>query len=207
MNVQPTAEHPTVEILSLYATGDLPFLLRIRTGQHVKECAACEQQVLSLQSAKAELRREAQGEILTGFEAIADWHSLESNMLGNIRVGVAASRCIENVGRTRNWTARLAWGLGMAALFIAGWMARIPAEDNQRIISALRRAVGLEQAPFNGTIVRSTPEGIAVRAQGATLTILHPHSAVVSMSGPSSVTARYVDDDSGQVTITNVYGQ
>ena len=86
-------------------------------------------------------------------------------------------------------------------------MARIPAEDNQRIVSALRRVVGLEQPAFNGTVVRSTPDGISVKAQGATLTILHPQSAVISMSSPGSVTARYVDDDSGQVTITNVYGQ
>ena len=95
----------------------------------------------------------------------------------------------------------------MTALFAAGWMARMPAEDNRRIISVLRQVVGLERTPFNGTIVRSTPDGIAVRTQGATLTILHPQSAVVSMSGPAAVTARYVDDDTGQVTITNVYGQ
>lgn len=206
MNAE-TIAHPGIEILSLYSAGDLPFVLRFRTGRHVRHCAECERQVLSMQSAKAELRRQAHGEILTGFEAIADWQALEADMLGNIRVGVAASRCIENVGRTRNWTSRLAWGVGMAALFSAGWMARIPSEDNQRIVSALRRVVGLEQPYSAGTVVRSTPEGIAVRAQGATLTILHPHSAVVSMSGPSSVTARYVDDDSGQVTITSVYGQ
>jgi hypothetical protein len=95
----------------------------------------------------------------------------------------------------------------MTALFVAGWLARIPADDNQKILTALRRAVGLDQPQFYGTIVRSTPDGIAVRTQGATLTILHPQSAVISMSSPSSVTARYVDDDSGQVTITNVYGQ
>jgi hypothetical protein len=196
-----TVEHPSVEILSLYAAGDLPFLLRFRIGRHVRECAACEQQVLSLQSAKAELRREAHEQILTGFEAIADWQALESDMLGNIRVGVAASRCIEKVGRARSFTSRL------TALFAAGWMSRIPSEDNQRIIAALRRAVGLEQPPFHETVVRSTPGGITVRAQGATLTLLHPQSAVVSMSSPASVTARYVDDDSGQITITNVYGQ
>ncbi len=202
-----TAEHPSVEILGLYSTGDLPFLLRFRTGLHVRECAACEEQVLTFQSAKAELRREAQGEVLTGYEAIADWHTLEADMLGNIRVGVAASRCIENVGRRSRLGFRLAWGTAMAALFMAGWMSRVPAEDSQRIVSALRRAVGLEQIPFNGTVLRSTRDGISVKAQGSTLTILHPKSAVISMSGPSAVTARYVDDDSGQVTITNVYGQ
>jgi hypothetical protein len=200
-------EHPSMEMLSLYAGGDLPFALRFRTGRHVKECAACERQVLSLQSAKTELRREARAEVLTGFEAIADWHALETDMLGNIRVGVAAARCIEKVGRRRRIGARLAWVVGMAALFAAGWMSRMPPEDTHRIITALRRVVGLEQPAFNGTVVRSTPDGIAVRAQGATLTLLHPQSAVVSMSSPASVTARYIDDDSGQVTITNVYGQ
>lgn len=202
-----SAQHPSVELLSLYSAGDLPFLLQYRTGRHIKECAACEQQLLSLQSAISELRREAQAEVLTGFEAIADWHSLESDMLGNIRVGVAASRCIEKVGRRRRIGSRLAWATGMVALFVAGWMSRIPPEDNLRILSALRRAVGLEQTVFNGTVLRSTREGITVRAQGATLTLLHPQSAVVSMSSPASVSARYIDDDSGQVTITNVYGQ
>lgn len=199
--------HPGLEILSLYASGDLPFFSRLSTGAHVKECADCERQVLSIRSAKAELRREASAQILTGFEAIADWQALEGDMLGNIRVGVAAARCIENVGRTRKWTARFAWAAGMTALFFAGWLTRVPPEDNQKIVTALRRAVGLDQPQFYGTIVRSTPDGIAVRTQGATLTILHPRSAVISMSSPSSVTARYVDDDSGQVTITNVYGQ
>ena len=199
--------HPALEILSLNAGGDLPFFSRLSTGAHVKDCADCERQVLSIRSAKAELQREASAQILTGFEAIADWQALEGDMLGNIRVGVAASRCIENVGRTRKWTARFAWAVGMTALFVAGWLTRVPPDDNQKIVAALRRAVGLDQPPFYGTIVRSTPDGIAVRTQGATLTILHPQSAVISMSSPSSVTARYVDDDSGQVTITNVYGQ
>jgi hypothetical protein len=199
--------HPTLEYLSLYATGDLPVMIRLRTDMHVRHCATCEQHVLAIQAAKAELRRQSHAEILTGFEAIADWHALENDMLGNIRVGVAASRCIEKVGRTRHIGGRLAWVAGMAALFIAGWLTRVPTEDSLRILSALRRAVGIDQQPISGTIVHSTPNGIAVRAQGATLTILHPQSAVISMSSPTSVTARYVDDDSGQVTITNVYGQ
>ena len=206
MSANPV-RHPSAEILSLYSAGDLPLLLRLRTGRHVRCCAACEQQVLSFRLVKTELRREASSQILTGFEAIADWHALESDMLGNIRVGVAASRCIEKVGHTRKFVLRLAWAAGMAALFMGGWLARIPSEDSQRIFTALRKAVGLEQPQFYGTVVRSTPEGILVRSQGASLTFLNPQSAVVSMSGPSSVTARYADDDSGQVTITNVYGQ
>jgi hypothetical protein len=58
-----------------------------------------------------------------------------------------------------------------------------------------------------GTVLQSTPGGIAVRTQGATLTILHPNSAVISLSGTSGVSARYFDEETGQVTITKVYGQ
>jgi hypothetical protein len=201
------AAHPSVEILSLYSAGDLPVLLKFETGRHLRKCEACEQQVVSLRASKEELQREAHGEVLTGFEAIADWSALERDMLGNIRVGVAAAQCIENVGKTRRWTSRLAWTAGMVGLFLAGWMARIPPQDSQRIIGALRRAVGIEQPSVHETVLRSTPDGISVKADGATLTIFHPQSAVISMSGPAEVTARYVDDDSGQVTITNVYGQ
>ena len=202
-----TVEHPSAEILSLHSAGDLPFILRFQTARHLRACESCEQQVVGLRAAKTELRRQAHAEVLTGFEAIADWHALENDMLGNIRVGLAASRCIENVGQPHRTGFRVAWGVGMAALFMAGWVARAPSEDSQRLITALRRVVGLEHPSTGGTVLRSTPEGISVRAQGSTLTILHPHSAVVSMSGPGAVTARYVDDDSGQVTITNVYAQ
>jgi len=50
---------------------------------------------------------------------------------------------------------------------------------------------------------------ISVHAQGATLTLLNPGATpvTVSLSGSSAVTASYVDDATGQVTITNVYGQ
>jgi hypothetical protein len=56
-------------------------------------------------------------------------------------------------------------------------------------------------------VLRSTPGGIVVRSQGGTLTILHPNSAVVSLSGTAGVSARYIDEETGQVTITKVYGQ
>jgi len=60
---------------------------------------------------------------------------------------------------------------------------------------------------MDGTVLRTTPDGITVRTESATLTIMHPPSAVLSLSGASSVAARYVDEQTGQVTITKVYGQ
>jgi hypothetical protein len=75
------------------------------------------------------------------------------------------------------------------------------------LLASFQRLIGEGAVQQAGSVLRATPDGISVRAQGATLTILHPRSAVVSMSGASAVRARYVDEDSGEVTITSVYGQ
>lgn len=202
-----TAVHPRPETLALYATGDLPWRLRWRTGAHIKYCADCEQQVLLFRSAAVELKREAETQTLTGFEAIADWTRLEREMLGNIAVGVAAARCIDKVGRARSLFVRAAFGAALVALFIAGWATHIPREQTAHLAASMRELLGFHRTPVATPIVMATPDGVAVRAQGATLTILHPRSAVVSLTGVSAVGARYVDEQTGQVTITNVYGQ
>ncbi|MBV9760295.1 MAG: hypothetical protein JO340_07025 [Acidobacteriaceae bacterium] len=199
--------HPRAEILALYATGDLPWRLRWRTRSHVRRCGDCEQQALLFRSARAELKREAETETLTGFEAIADLGRLEREMLGNIAVGVAAARCIDNAGRTRGLFSKGALAAALMALFAAGWLTHIPKEETAQLTASARRVFGWERPQASGTVLRTMPDGIAVRAQGATLMMMHPRSAVVSVSGASAVEARYVDEETGQVTITNVYGQ
>ena len=202
-----TAVHPRLETLALYVTGDLSWRLRWRTGAHIKYCRDCEQQFLLFRSAVAELKHEAETQTLTSFEAIADWTRLEREMLGNIAVGVAAARCIDKVGRARALFAKGAFTAALIALFVAGWTTHIPREQAAHLAASFRNVFGLERPQVTGTVLQTTPDGIAVRAQGATLTIMHPRSAVVSLSGASAVEARYVDEETGQVTITNVYGQ
>lgn len=203
----PASEHPAAQILSLFSTGDLPWSTRARLQGHIRRCAECGEQVNLFRAAKLELRREANAQALTGFEAIVDWNRLEREMLGNIAVGVAAARCIDKVKRGRIYIRRGAFATGILALLLAGWMTHIPKEQTDHLVTSLRRAFRLRQQETIGTVVRSTPEGIAVRSQGTTLTILHPASAVVTLSGSSGVAARYVDEETGQVTIANVYGQ
>ncbi len=203
----PGMPHPAPEMLALYTRGDLPFITRFRLRSHLQECHDCEHQASVFFFATVELKREASTETLTAFEAIADWHTLEREMLGNIVVGVAAARCIEKVGRKRTWLPKLAITAGLAALFVAGWTTHIPHEQTSQVLASVSRYLGGRTALPLGNIVRTTPTGIAVRSEGVTLTILHPPTAVVSMSGSSSVEARYIDEDTGQLTITNVYGQ
>jgi hypothetical protein len=75
-------------------------------------------------------------------------------------------------------------------------------------VAAFRAAV-TRSHPANGIILETNPHGVSVRFQGASLTLLHPASAraTASFTSSSSVGVRYVDDETGQVTIANVYGQ
>ncbi len=199
--------HPGPEVLALYSRHDLPLTERWRLARHVKGCPECRRQVLLFASAHADLNREAQQQTLTGFEAIADWPRLELEMLGNIAVGVSAARCIEKVGHKRIWIVRCSLAAAFSALFVVGWITHIPGSETHHLTTSVRRLFGLEPPPFAGTILQNTADGIAVQTRDATLTILHPSSAVVMVSGPSAISARYVDEDSGEVTIAKVYAQ
>jgi hypothetical protein len=200
--------HAAIATLALFSRGDLSWLEGWKVRRHVAGCSACGDEVSRFRFATEELKREAAAQTLTGFEAITDWTRLEREMLGNIAVGVSAARCIDNVGRRRG--VLLAKGAamgGMALLLVGGWFIHVPPEQNRHLLASFQRLIGEGAVQQAGSVLRATPDGISVRAQGATLTILHPRSAVVSMSGASAVRARYVDEDSGEVTITSVYGQ
>jgi hypothetical protein len=194
-------------MLALYARRDLPLLSSLRLKAHLLRCASCEQQVESFAYASRVLKEEAAAETLTAFEAIAGWKRLESEMLGNIVVGVAAARCIENVGRKRAWLSRLAVAAGLAVLFVVGWITHIPGAETDHLFASVSRAMGIHHKVSPPNFLQATPSGIEVQSQGVTLRMLHPASAYVSLSGNSSVEARYVDEQSGQLTIAKVYGQ
>lgn len=199
--------HPSAPVLALFSSGDLPWRTMWRLKRHINRCDECEQHVAEYRAARLELRREAHSETLTAFEAIADWSVLEREMLGNIAVGVSAARCVDNVRRTHSWLIKGTVAAALTTLFVAGWITHIPREQSEHLAASLRQIIGLDRPVYIGSQLKNTPEGIAVRTQGATLTIMHPRSAVVLVSGPSSMSARYVDEDTGQVTITKVYGQ
>jgi hypothetical protein len=200
--------HPSPEVLSLFSTLDLPLLERWKIRRHLYRCESCDNQLALFHAAKAELKRQARNETLTGFEAVADWSRLEREMEGNIVVGLAAARCIEKRPRSRSLLIKCSFASAVALLFALSWVTHISTEQTSRLYSTLAGALTGHRAHLSpGPVLRSLPDGIIVGSQDGSLTILHPASAVVTASGPSSVAARYVDDETGQVTITKVYGQ
>lgn len=201
--------HPRESDLALLASDDLPIWRRMSVSHHVQRCAECERDLEELQAASAQMKRGAASETLTAFEAVGDWPALEREMIGNIKVGLAAARCIDNVGSRKvpRWGAA-ALVACLSVVFLAGWLLHVPMTDTRHMLSALHRAFTGPRA-VTGTVLQTTPEGVAIRSQGAILTVMHPPSAhvILSVSGNSSVGARYFDDETGQVTITSVYGE
>jgi hypothetical protein len=204
MTREDSRVHPSVINLALFSRKDLPFIAGLKVRWHLAGCSECGNQVRLFRSAVEQVRHSARTEPLGGLEL--DWPRLEREMLGNIAVGLDAARCIEKVGRKRGFLRAAALIAGLGVLFVWGWFAHIPAEQNARLYSAIRSAF-TRPPTLQAPELKATPGGIAVRTQGATLTLLHPPSAVVSLSGSSAVMARYVDDETGQITITKVYAQ
>lgn len=206
MSANASSKHPTHRSLALYVRGDLPWFAKSKLRVHLRACERCRQYLASLEASTGELRREAESQTLTGFEAIADWSRLEGEMIGNIAVGVAAARCVDYVSHGRRMFAWMAAAAALVVLFAAGWMTHIPREETERILASIQLwASG--RPKITGTVLRSSPDGVAVRTQGSTLTMMHPRTAVVSVSSTSVMEARYVDAETGQVTITSVYAQ
>lgn len=193
-----TGSHPSLRTLALYAGGDLRKLAAWRVSWHVRRCEHCSGEVEAFRSAGLALTGLAEEQALARTAPLAHWNRLEREMSGNIAVGVAAARCVETIGPKpiALWRGAFA-AIALAAVFVVAWFVHAPKRQPLVAKSALANM---------GTIVETTPGGIAVRSQGASLTILHPASAVVSLGRGPGVSARYIDEETGEVTITNVYG-
>jgi hypothetical protein len=209
MTVRDDKLHPTIQDLSLFSGGDLSWIENWKISRHIGNCATCEQICAGFQSAVSEMQRLASQQSLSGLESSVGWTRLEREMMGNIKVGLAAAACIDNVPRRKfqGWRGAAALA-GLSLVFVTGWLVNVPSRDTQKAVTAIRAAFSPAQSA-NGTILQATSDGIAVRSQGAMLTLFHPSASdvTVSVNGTSSVGARYVDDETGQITITNVYAQ
>jgi hypothetical protein len=201
-------------LLALYSGGDLGWWDRMRVSLHVRDCAECSEAVELFCVNREALRAQA-GELPAGI----DWNRLSTEMVANIRVGLAAGRCVEQrrpalVAHRFRPAAVVA---SIAALFVGGWWLSVSSDPGLHVSTAMQfRQVlhALQRTPAaqsvdNAVTVGSTQDGLEVKQNGAVLRIGHPGAApaLVTASTAGSVRARYIDEDTGQVTITNVYSQ
>jgi anti-sigma factor RsiW len=198
--------HPREENLALFAGGDLGALERWRVSRHVRGCDACRAGVARFQRSAALLNDEA-GRLPAGL----NWDRLAAEMTGNIRVGLAAGECVAPSPAPRNqlgWRPAAVIAL-LTIVILGGWFLQGPLMMMPR-----QQRASLLPAAAADPVLEATPAGVEVKASRGALTLLNTRAAsqtpgqkqiVVYVSAPGSLRARFVDSETGQVTINNVY--
>lgn len=200
--------HPGDIDLALYSGGDLPFWRRWRIAAHIARCPGCRSEVEAYRVAAGEARRAADL-----MPEDVDWERLSQEMTGNIRVGLAAGQCVAPLAdkrRTARWVPALVMG-GLVILISGAWVLNMPPSDMRALGHAIK-SVWNAPAPVPsvepGPVLEVTSSGVELRENGSSLTMAPGAQPVtVTMSMQGTARARYVDADTGQVTIASVYAQ
>jgi hypothetical protein len=186
-------KHPTEADLALYAGGEAGLWKDLRVARHLKYCAGCARLVREFRAVRDWTR--TQGELPEG----VDWLQLSAEMKANIRVGLAAGECVAapEAPRWRLW--RPAMVLPVLLVIVLGWWLQSwpppPAPVAERMAPA-------------GLVMRARPGSIEVEQDGRALALLYPRAAEVTLSASGgTLRARYVDAETGYVTISHVYPQ
>jgi hypothetical protein len=191
--------HPREETLALFTGGDLGAFARWRVSRHLATCERCRGEIRRFERATAVLHDEADR-----LPPRLNWDRLAAEMTGNIRVGLAAGECVAPAPAPRQslgWRpAALVAMLTLAVLggwFLKGPRMWMPMPASPQIVSAAR------------PVLDGTADGIEVKASGGALTLLNTRAAspAVYVSAPGTLRARFVDSETGQITINNVYAE
>ena len=193
--------HPAEADLALFAGHDLGFVSHWRIDRHVSQCEQCRETVNSFASLRAEIVP------LAELPAGLAWNRLAAEMKANIRLGLAAGECVAGSSerdRLSGWPSfsglqtLLAYA-GVIALVVAGvWLQR-PAPS----VAPSLAASAVESA---GAVVTANGEGIQLTEGGRGLGLRYGAFRDVNYSADASgaMGARYVDTNTGYVTVVNV---
>jgi hypothetical protein len=206
-------KHVTEADLAVYAAGDLSWWMRPLTHLHVSRCAVCKGRADAYRADQQRIR-ELANELPQGL----NWDRLAAEMHANIHVGLEAGECV--APRTGRRSIPAGWRMaaamaGFTALLISAWWLNMPAAQTASLGRAMKaithwqisRGLRFEDS---GPLVEATAAGVELRENGSALAVTHgvnSRPVAVSLSVQGSARARYIDSDTGQVTITSVYAQ
>jgi anti-sigma factor RsiW len=209
--------------LALYVSGDLRLLRRAAVSFHVGQCERCRRRMEAYRADRVEVRK------LTGeMPEDLNWERLAAEMSANIHVGLAAGECVAR--RPQRKVLRVNWrpaaiAAGLVAVMSVAWWLNMPSGTTRelgRAMSAVwrgrandgvvsrRGARWDDPASFAslGPVIEATPLGIELRENDNAIGGSQDSPPVaVSATMQGSASARYVNADTGQMTITSVYVQ
>ena len=201
--------------LALFISGDISTWRYVTITAHTTRCEECRARIDSYRAARQRLKSIA-AEMPSG----ADWERLAAEMTANIRVGLAAGEC---VAPRRSKAISFGWkpaaiAAGVVVVLGAAFWLNLPASDGESLARAMktlfqggapnhfRPALAAEQ---RGPVVEASADGVELRENGVAVSV--PQAATrpvsITVSAPGSASARYVDADTDQMTISSVYVQ
>ncbi|MEX2260471.1 MAG: hypothetical protein WD696_00895 [Bryobacteraceae bacterium] len=198
------SEHPSEARLALFAGGELGRFAHWRIARHVSTCPHCGRTF----AAFSEIRS-AMGLLAERDAAPPSWDRLAAEMKANIRLGLEAGECValdeaapefDSGLASRRYRAMVASACAAALLVTAMWLH--PIEPH-----ALKTA--RPAALPEGVFLAASGGGIDLNDGGSVLSLRHNAAGevTVSVGAQGSVRARFVDSETGYVTINNVYAE
>ena len=195
--------HPTETDLALYAGNDLPRLARLRVDWHLRSCGKCQQEVTEFSAQRAEIARNIS-------EPDVNWERLAAEMKANIRLGLQAGECIAPVRSREPIRTSWSWAVLATAALVAiaaggeVWLHHT-SQDRQLAVAG-----NLPLDTVDGIVLEVKDSGIQMRNGDSITGELRTNnregsSVVYSVNTQGGVGARYVDRDTGYVTVNNIY--
>ena len=192
--------------MALHAGGDLGLVERLRTERHLAKCDRCRDSV----AAFTELR-----EVLPELAEIPEvpWNRLAAEMRANIRLGLEAGECVRTgvPGEAAEVSKLRRFAGGRTALAFASVVALVGTglilEQSSPVAGPVAGAAAASAAAKDGPLVQATENGIQVRVGGSAFRLMNAGAKSVTYSARAdgSMGARYLDPETGYVTINNVY--
>jgi hypothetical protein len=196
--------HPELTTLALYWGGELGWLRRLLLSRHVRVCAECRRNLRGFEGSGVWLKETASRQPPVAEAGSAAWDALAAEMTANIRVGLAEAAC---------------HGSPSGALVAAPSARTQPAwQMLVAVAGTVLLAVVLFWSRFSAPVLAPAPVAAVDPSGSRTLIVPFAHGARLPDGGgakpksdkfypssPDSLRVRYVDAETGQVTINHVY--
>ena len=188
-------KHPRAQELALHASGDLALWRGFVVRCHLLGCEQCRRDV----DAHVKARRDLNAAV-TELPAGLEWNRLAAEMHANIRLGLEAGECVAGPPvlalPRRDWRAAMALAAAVVVA-VGAWWLNGPGPARHALEADLNES---------DVVLEATAAGVEIKQAGGAFALTHRGSeaVTVTVSVGGAARAGYIDDDTGQVTITHV---
>ena len=183
-------KHPLQQDLALLAGGESGALRRFFLNRHLRNCEDCQEKLAEFRDLRERLADAEMPEV--------NWDFLASEMRANIRVGLEAGACVRPTLVAGTWAPRLT--VAFASLLLVVGASFFLTDSGLHAPKVIAGPTPVLQATHSGIELRKGTDSFTFLDQQGERT-----EQTVSAQGV--LEARYVNGETGSVTINNVYLQ